>query len=238
MNLVIDNGNSRTKLATFDDGGEWTPSIFDSAAAVDEFLASRSFHDVLVSSVKRPPEEILSLIHASGRKLVLTPTMSLPFRVTYRTPQTLGVDRIAAVAGASALFPGQDCLVIDAGTCITYEFLTADGNYRGGSISPGIRMRFEAMNKFTARLPLAGPIKAAALVGATTEESLQSGVMIGVEEEIKGMITRYEAQAPELQVLMCGGDASFFENIRKPSIFVAPDLVLHGLRRILMHHVA
>src|SRR5205085_8704454 len=236
MNLVVDNGNTRTKLALFGSDGDWKTFAFDTSAALDEFLRSRSFQHVLVSSVKRPPEEIMSQITAMGKKIILTASVPLPFNVKYRTPNSLGVDRIAAVAGAGALFPQRNCLVIDAGTCITYEFLTAEGSYQGGAISPGIRMRFEAMHRLTARLPLVSPIKEPPLIGASTEESLQSGVMNGVAEEIKGVIARYDAIAPELQVVMCGGDAPFFENIRKPAIFVAPDLVLHGLRRILMHH--
>jgi len=238
MHLVIDNGNTRTKVATFQDQSDADVFIFSSAQELSAFLANKTFEDVIISSVKGGEMEILSHVSASGRKLILTTSLPLPFQISYRTPQTLGVDRIAAVAGALELFPGRNCLVIDAGTCITYEFITQDGTYMGGAISPGVRMRFEAMHKLTARLPLAKPVAAPPLIGSETEECLQSGVMNGMSEEIKGIIARYKAQAADLQVILCGGDALFFENIDKHSIFVAPNLVLHGLRRILTHHAA
>lgn len=238
MNLVIDDGNTRTKLAVFNTGTEeLVPQVFGSADMIREFLAVRPFDNVLVSSVRGRADEILSWITATGKKLQLAPGLALPLKINYRTPATLGVDRIAAAAGAVALFPGTNSLVIDAGTCITYEFINHRGEYLGGAISPGIRMRFEAMHNLTAKLPLVEAVADAPLIGSGTDECLQSGVMNGVAEEIKGVVARYRSQFEGLQVILCGGDAGFFENIAKPSIFVAPNLVLYGLKGILTHHV-
>ena len=144
---------------------------------------------------------------------------------------------MAAACGALEIFQDQNCLVIDAGTCINYEFLDKQANYHGGAISPGIQMRFEAMHKFTARLPLLKEISKTDLVGNSTESCMKSGVINGVLAEVNGIIDQYNQKFPRLRVILCGGDAHFFENNLKPPIFVAPDLVLHGLNRILLHNV-
>jgi type III pantothenate kinase len=239
MNIVIDDGNTRTKIAVYNsDGKEVSEQIFQSPIMLRDYLQVRSFENALVSSVKGQADEILTWIRAAGQKIQLTADVPLPIKIKYKTPATLGLDRVAAAAGAMVLFPNQDCLVIDAGTCITYEFVNSSGEYEGGAISPGVRMRFEAMHNLTAKLPLVKAVTIAPLIGSGTEECLQSGVMNGIAEEIKGIIDRYRSQFKDLQVVLCGGDAGFFENIAKPSIFVAPNLVLHGLKGILIHNVS
>lgn len=237
MNLAVDFGNTRIKAGLFNGPELQERALFDNEGTLRDFLDTRSFDHAIVSSVSVDAHTALSWIDSHGEKLVLSASMRLPVKVAYHTPATLGVDRIAAVCGAQAMFPGSDCLVIDAGTCITYEFLTSAGVYEGGAISPGVRMRFEAMSHFTARLPLVQPSRQVPLTGKTTEQSMQSGVMNGLTEEIKGIINRYQTDYPRLQVIMCGGDAGLFENTGKPSIFVAPDLVLTGLNAILLHYV-
>jgi type III pantothenate kinase len=149
-------------------------------------------------------QEIISWAENSRTKIILTPQLSLPISIGYKTPHTLGVDRIAAVCGAYEMFPEQNCLVIDAGTCITYELLEAGGKYRGGAISPGISMRFEAMHKFTRRLPLIGARDndKTQLIGDSTETCMQSGVLNGTTEEIKGMISQYQQIYPDLKTIL------------------------------------
>ena len=147
------------------------------------------------------------------------------------------MDRIASACGAFQLFPRENTLSIDAGTCITYEFTDADGNYRGGGISPGLNMRFKAVHTFTAKLPLISAKQNAPLVGNTTETSIQSGVINGLIAEIDGIIDRYQREFGAVRVILCGGDTRFFENQLKASIFASPELVLIGLNSILNYNV-
>jgi len=144
---------------------------------------------------------------------------------------------LAGACGAIQLFPSENNLVIDAGTCITYDFVDSGSNFLGGGISPGLMMRFQAVHTFTAKLPLVSPTADARLIGESTESSIQSGVVNGVIAEIEGIIRRYEEKFPGLRVILCGGDAGFFENQLKASIFAIPDLVLIGLNSILIHNV-
>lgn len=236
MNLVIDKGNSRTKAALFDEAKLHEKFLFTSTEALKGFLSGTPVEHVLVSSVSEPADKVLEWVNASGKKFALTAQLPLPIHNKYATPSTLGVDRIGAACGALEQFPGRHCLVIDAGTCINYEFLDDFANYLGGAISPGIRIRFEAMHKFTARLPLLNPVNEAPLIGDSTESCMQSGVLNGVVAEMEGIINQYADRFPNLGVILCGGDAGFFENKLKRSIFVAPDLVLIGLNRILRHN--
>ncbi len=237
MNLVVDSGNTRIKVGLFKDRELVGKESFPTQDELKEFIATSPSDHILVSSVNFDPAEILSWSATKGKKLSLSSSLPLPVRVNYLTPATVGVDRLAAVCGAQDLFPNKTCLVIDAGTCINYELLDAQSIYHGGAISPGISMRFEAMHTFTARLPLVKANENIALIGNTTETCLQSGVMNGVLEEVKGFIKRYQSIYPDLTVIMCGGDYPFFENKLKPAIFVAPELVLIGLNRILRYHV-
>jgi type III pantothenate kinase len=237
MNLVIDCGNTRIKAATFQEDLLKEKFVFNTFMDLELFLSNHSFENAIVSSVSRPAEEIIHSILAKGKKLKLDTELPLPFKNDYATPATLGVDRIAAVAGALEIYPNRNCLVIDTGTCFNYEFITAKGHYLGGAISPGIHMRLEAMHKFTARLPLVTHKPDAQLIGNSTETCMQSGVTNGVIAEIEGIISRYTDLYPDLGVILSGGDYSLFENKLKPSIFVAPELVLSGLNRILLHNV-
>jgi type III pantothenate kinase len=237
MNLVIDIGNTRIKAGLFKNRELIRKESFINLTELKNFIIATQADHILVSSVNHDPAEILSWSASSGKKISLTSSLPLPIRVVYQTPHTLGVDRLAAVCGAKELFPDKNCLVIDAGTCINYELLDAQGVYHGGAISPGISMRFEAMHTFTARLPLVMAKEDIGLTGNTTETCLQSGVMNGVLEEVRGFIDQYQNLYPDLTVIMCGGDYPFFENRVKPAIFVAPELVLLGLNRILRYHV-
>lgn len=236
MNLVVDSGNTRFKVGVFDGSDLVLKEYFGRAEELKEFMIKNPFDNLLVSSVNHDPQEILTWSPTGGKKIVLTSSLTFPIVISYSTPATLGVDRIAAACGAFELFPEQDCLVIDAGTCINYEFISRYKIYQGGGISPGIAMRFEAMHTFTSRLPLVKPVNEARLIGDSTESCMQSGVMNGVLAEVDGIIEKYAGLFPEVKVILCGGGYSFFENRLKHPIFVAPDLVLTGLNRILRYH--
>jgi type III pantothenate kinase len=236
INLVVDSGNSRIKAALFKDDSIVQSFSFQGMEDIQTLL-TQSHDNIIVSSVKEDAEKILNHSVASKKKVKLTTGTALPIHIRYSTPNTLGVDRIAAACGAFQLFPGQDCLVIDVGTCINYEMLDRDGNYWGGIISPGVNMRFEAMHTFTARLPLVQSVMTPKLIGDSTLTCMQSGVMNGIMEEMNGIINRLKSKYPHLRVILSGGDSRFFENQLKPSIFAAPEIVLVGLNRILMHNV-
>lgn len=238
MNLIVDYGNSRIKAGIFEQDELVDSRSFADDEELKSWLAGKKFDHAIVSSVNRPSERIMDLIPVDGKKLVMSNDLHVPVNNQYATPATLGVDRLAAACGAMVIKPRQNCLVIDLGTCINYELVDAQGNYLGGGISPGVTMRFEAMHTFTARLPLVKPGQAVGLIGNSTETCMQSGVMLGIVSEIEGMIARYKNIYPSLGVILCGGDAPFFENSLKQSIFVAPNLVLIGLNRILLYNVS
>ena len=210
MNLVIDSGNTRIKVGLFNGSELIQKESFLELQELKKFIVSINSENILVSSVNHNPAEILSWSSSNGKKISLTPLLSLPIHLGYLTPSTLGVDRVAAVCGALELFPARNCLVIDAGTCINYELIDAKGIYQGGAISPGISMRFEAMHTFTARLPLVKANENIGLIGNTTETCMQSGVMNGVLEEVRGIIQQYKLIYQDLVVIMCGGDSPFF----------------------------
>jgi type III pantothenate kinase len=237
MNVVIDYGNSAAKVGIFDHQNLTDKLVFQSAELLTQFLRQRTFEHAIISSVNAEAEAFMRDANVKGMKMLLTHNIPLPVNILYKTPATLGVDRIAGVCGAHQLFPGMNSLVIDAGTCITFDFLDQNSSYHGGAISPGLNMRFKAMNTFTARLPLISAAGTAELIGDSTENSIRSGVVNGMIAEIDGIISRYQQKFPDLKVILCGGDAVFFENKLKASIFAIPELVLTGLNSILIHNV-
>lgn len=194
---------------------------------------------VIFSSVGVPDPDTLRLLTENFvEAMELTQELPLPFTNAYRTPETLGKDRLAAVAGAQALFPGENCMVVDCGTCIKYELLLGKGVYLGGNIAPGAAMRLRAMHTFTARLPEAPVQMPDELVGHSTETALQNGALRGAALEIEGFIRAFRERATPLVVLLTGGDAEFFEPFLRsvPEIRLLPHLTLHGLNHILQYN--
>jgi type III pantothenate kinase len=157
----------------------------------------------------------------------------MPFKNLYGTPKTLGVDRLALVSAASAQFSGKDVLVIDAGTCITYDFITKENSYLGGAISPGLRMRYQALNNLTAHLPLLDTKRPDHFIGQSTEQAIHSGVVFGVLNEMEGVIEAYKEKYSDLTVILTGGDANFLSKQLKSSIFANSNFLLEGLNHIL-----
>ena len=233
MNLVLDIGNSSIKAGLFNESVlietrrlhdlKELPALFDMKQV--EFIAICS---VGIQQKDIDIENIFMFVDAS------TP---MPFSINYNTPLTLGSDRLAAVAGANALFPDRHCLVIDSGTCLTFEVITNNNEYQGGAISPGIDMRFKAMHNYTASLPLVEADTSFDLIGKSTIDCMKSGVLNGFVNEINGVIEQYQARFENLQIILCGGNLHLFESKVKASIFVQPDLVLLGLNTILEYNV-
>jgi type III pantothenate kinase len=237
MNLVIDYGNSAAKVGIFDHQNLMEKHGFTDKEKLRHFLKNSGGENVIISSVKEDAHEIASWVTKANRTFILGKSLPLPVVNLYATPATLGVDRLAGVCGAQQIFPLQNCLVVDAGTCITYDFLDKEGQYHGGGIGPGLTMRFQAVHTFTAKLPLVSAKEHAPLIGNSTESCIQSGVVNGLLSEMEGIIEKYNRKFEGLRVILCGGDARFFENQLKASIFASPELVLIGLNSILNHNV-
>ncbi len=168
-----------------------------------------------------------------GRLVEFTPRTPVPIRNAYRTPETLGRDRLAAAVGATVLYPGRNALIVDFGTAVTLDLVTADGTYRGGCISPGLSTRFRALHDYTAALPLCAPTEEEELQGLTTDEAVRRGVMNSLSFEIEGYISRMERKIDDLCVIFTGGDAKYFVKRIKNTIFANCNLVFYGLNRIL-----
>jgi type III pantothenate kinase len=235
LKLIIDFGNTFQKLAVFDGKNLIHKEIFQDLkpeSLIDFIEKYGPFHGIILSSVSNHPLEMEKILSQSGKFILLDSQTPIPVKNLYQTPETLGKDRIAAVTGAWSMFPGQNILAIDAGTCITYDIVTENGEYLGGGISPGIRMRFQAMHTFTEKLPLVEPDDFDELIGRSTRESLLSGVYNGVTAEIRENIRQYQQKFDELTVILTGGDHQFLYNKLKINIFAVPELVLLGLNDI------
>ena len=242
MNLVIDIGNTLSKTALFS-GDELASFSSFEKLTVGELKGliekNPAVKNVILCSVTDHDKSIDAFLKNGHRFVELTHQTKLPFLNLYSSPETLGRDRLACAVGANSLFRNQDVLSVDAGTCIKYDFVNAKNEYLGGGISPGIEMRFRALNNFTGKLPLVSYRYFDKLIGENTDESILSGVMNGAAEEVRGIVQRYRAQYPGLKVVFTGGYLKFFERIfnishtEKSSIFADPFLVLKGLNQIL-----
>ncbi len=227
--ITIDEGNTITKLALFE-GDDLV--LKENNVSVERVLELASNCDrLIVSSVKKDSE--YGALAEKKDVLVLNSTTPIPVSNCYKTPNTLGNDRIALVVGATVHYSGHNVLVIDAGTCITYDFINAEQEYLGGSISPGIRMRYSALHQYTSQLPMLKTEEKAALIGGDTEESIHSGVINGVLAEIDGVIQRYIEQYPDVKVVVTGGNVKLFDKGLKNTIFASPNLLMEGLNKIL-----
>ena len=238
MDLVIDRGNTFVKWAVFEDQDM---RFFSRARMLSDERINSIFNlfpieNSIVSAVSHLGFSEDQLNTAS-RYFRLDHQTPLPFVNTYETPSTLGRDRIAAVAGAQAEWPDRNLLVLDTGTCLTIDFLRADGQYLGGNISPGPELRFTAMHEGTANLPLVSRPADFMTIGKTTEEALQNGGYAGIIAEIAGWILFAKEQFEDPVVVISGGDATSFATSIKNEIFVRPDLVLTGLHTILRFNV-
>lgn len=234
MNLVVDAGNTNIKLGAFEQNDWLWTETYTSILKTVERIQSLQAEKVLISSVGNNEEWKEYALHTGV--LFLDGQTSLPITIEYHSRETLGTDRIAAACGASGLFRDKNCLFFDAGTCLTHGFIDQDGIYYGGSISPGVQMRLEALHHFTARLPYVA-LDQEQLTGNSTESSILSGVINGMCFEIDGFIAAYQNKYPDLCVLITGGNASLFEKRLKQAIFVFPELNLIGLNRILQYNV-
>jgi type III pantothenate kinase len=243
-NLIIDIGNTYTKAAIFEqDELIYTEhyKTFDNNI-LNTFLTRYQIDIAVISSVKKESAAWESGLKEKVQLIHFNTGMANNIRNHYRTPQTLGPDRLAAVTGANYLYPGKNNLVIDGGTCITYDYIDSEGNYFGGSISPGLNMRYNALNHYTSGLPLINADNSFDKnSGDDTATAITSGVQNGIKFELNGFIESYALNKKEINIILTGGDSIFFDTLLKNSIFAPyiknePHLVLKGLNAAIQKH--
>ena len=240
MNLVIDIGNTLVKMAIFERQEIIHHSNYPEINISAIHKLKKDFPEIkkcIIGSVRTISAELRNEIHEAVDTLILEPGTRIPITHDYKTFETLGADRIAGVVAVNNMFPGKDALLIETGTCITYDFIDSRGVYRGGGISPGIRLRFKALHTFTDKLPLIEPERDPALIGNSTEHSILSGVINGIRAEVQGIISRYEGNYENLTIILSGGDLDYFDKNLKNNIFAVPNIVLRGLNIILDFNV-
>lgn len=241
MYWCLDIGNTQLKWAAYDASGhriavDTVPTWATLAATLPQLVQQYQLRQAIVSSVGVDVSALMpTLQDALEQVWCLSTQLPLPLTLAYGTPETLGNDRLAVAAAAVARFPREAVLAVDAGTCITYDFVTPEGEYLGGSICPGIAMRFRAMHEFTARLPLVERTTLDQYIGDSTLTSLQTGVLWGVVHELRGFRDQYEASFGPVRVLVTGGSTPHFETHLKNEIFAEPYLVLDGLYTVLKY---
>jgi len=237
MNLIIDIGNTRSKLAVYE----------ENSCVKKTTVLKKDFLNTIKKILKEYPETNKGIISSvdffskdeeNDLKQLITLTlvsasMKLPFKNLYATPKTLGVDRIALIAAAAHQYKRENVLIIDAGTCVTFDFLNSENEYLGGAISPGLTIRYETLHNLTAKLPLLKPKDSDFLIGNTTESSIHSGVINGLINEIDGVVQQYKSSYEDLTVILTGGDTNFLAKRLKSSIFANSNFLLEGLNHLL-----
>ena len=233
MKLIIDIGNTLVKYAIF--SSDEIVIIYKKndveISFIQDLIQKHNVNDVIISSVRDKVDRDFGI-----KTLYLNHLTPLPITINYETPETLGNDRIANVVAASVLYPNKNILIIDAGTCITIDFIDQNKEYQGGRISPGIEMRYKSLHKYTSNLPKLTISNTAQQIGKDTNSSIVSGVEKGVVAEIETIIDDFKNENEDLFVIVTGGDTFFFENTLKNSIFADQNLVLKGLNEILKYN--
>jgi type III pantothenate kinase len=240
MILVIDIGNTKIKAAVF----EQDTLIFKEEFSKEYFLEELKFFfkknkiikKTIISSVANIPEEVIMYLKNKTHLFFVTIETLFPFQNKYETPQTLGIDRKVLVTGAVLKYPNQNVLIIDAGTCITYDFVDDKKNYFGGAISPGISMRYKALNHFTAKLPILEIEDPNSIIGNSTYQSIHSGVVNGILYEMDGFINDYLRHYEHLTIILTGGDALFLAKRLKNPIFANSNFLLESLNLLYQYN--
>jgi type III pantothenate kinase len=236
VNLVIEQGNTKLKAAVFKNG-RIISSVFGNSrnySIINQIIENKAITKTIVSSVVDVENDFINDLKSKVSPVIfLNENTPVPITVEYKTPATLGKDRLAAATGANYLKPGKNILVIDAGTAITYEFIDSEGVFAGGNISPGLTTRFQALNRFTEKLPLVSETEYVPFTGYNTETAIIAGVVNGIIFEMDGYIDALKARYKDFFVFLTGGHAFYFESRLKNHIFADPNLVLTGLNRIL-----
>ena len=239
MNLIVDIGNTQTKVATFEEGEITWQKTYSSLTQFKNDVGQLKIENSIVSSVSNM--DLTNFVtDVLGKPLVLNSSTKLPIKNLYKTPSTLGNDRVANAVAASRLFVKSNTLIVDTGTCLKFDFINNKNEYLGGAIAPGLRMRFQALNTFTANLPFIEDFEKSELIGNSTETSIVSGCLNGFLNEIEGTIRSYKHKLGNIKVVLTGGDSTMIEKMdfsQKNSIFADRWLTLKGLNEILKYNV-
>jgi type III pantothenate kinase len=240
MNLIVDVGNTYVKLAVFSENTlSWQQKLDpeDFPKAVKKvFKKYPDIQSAIISSVGKFDQKYISVLSVFVEVHLLSHSTEIPFKNSYATPQTLGMDRIALATAAFYHNPDANTLVIDAGTCITYDMINDYGEYLGGAISPGLHMRYSALHEYTSKLPLLEPKDFHDIIGNSTNASIHSGVLNGICREIDGVIDQYQSRFEDLTVILTGGDAQILSKRLKNTIFAHSNFLLKGLNYLLEYN--
>ncbi len=238
-NICIDIGNTQTKIGIFDNSNLLKTIMLDvlNVENIETIIVENQIENSIISNVNESEEPLLQMLQTKTKLLPFNHFTILPFQNNYLTPNTLGLDRIALIAAAVHLNNDSNVLVISLGTCVTFNFLNRKKEYLGGAISPGLNMRLQAMNHFTAKLPLLTFKEPTDFNGNSTESCMQSGAFFGLLAEIKSRIELYESKFGETEIILSGGNCYLFEKHIKKALFAHPYLTLFGLNKILTYNV-
>ncbi|MGV3698064.1 type III pantothenate kinase [Flavobacterium sp.] len=240
MLLTIDVGNTRIKAAVFEQNTIIEIFIFTKEELLNQvnfiFEKFKKIENLTVASVGNIEKEVFLSLKDKVNVHFISRENHFPFTNQYSTPATLGIDRMVLAAGAVLKYPNQNRLVIDAGTCITYDFIDENDNYLGGAITPGIRLRYTTLNDYTAKLPLLSKKEPADFIGNSTHESIHSGVINGVALEIDGFIELYKTRYAKFIIILTGGDAEFLAKRLKNTIFANSNFLLESLNQTFQYN--
>ncbi len=235
MKLVLDFGNTLQKIAIFEGNQILAMHAYKriTLKELQKIIVNYPIKSAILSSVIDYSETIKTFLKEKFHFIEFTDNTPIPVLNKYATLQSLGKDRLAAAIAGNHIFPGENVLIIIAGTCITYEFINKSSEYLGGAISPGISIRFKALHTFTGKLPLVEKKSKVSIIGNTTESSILSGVINGAFHEVEGVMSKYTDNYKKLKIILSGGDMKYFDKILKNSIFAVSNIVLIGLNIIL-----
>ena len=236
MILTIDVGNTNIKVAVFKQVNLIEKFVFQKNVLKNNFKNILKKYPnctkAVLSSVGKLDENDILWLKSYLNLLEIGHDSVFPFINLYGSPKTLGIDRMVLAAGAVLLYPNQNTLIIDAGTCVTYDFVTSSNEYLGGAISPGLRLRYESLHNFTAKLPLLTKKAPENFIGNTTDEAIHSGVVNGLCNEIEGFVSEYSVKNEQFTIILTGGDANFLANRLKSIIFADENFLLKGLQQL------
>ncbi|HWS60681.1 MAG TPA: type III pantothenate kinase [Flavobacterium sp.] len=241
MILAIDVGNTRIKAAVFEDNTLLEGFVFlktELEKSIQNILEKyKNISDLVVASVSDVEKQAFIRFDTALNLHFISHSDAFPFVNCYETPQTLGIDRMVLAAGATLQFPKQNRLVIDAGTCVTFDFIDENDNYLGGAIAPGLRLRYETLHNFTAKLPLLSLENPKHFLGNSTSESIHSGVVNGLVYEIDGFIEEFKAQYSKFIIILTGGDTEFLAKRLKNTIFANSNFLLESLNQTFQYKI-